>query len=64
MIQGHEGPVRDDSRDAYGVRIGGGARRAGNQVFDAGSVEELDVGEGEDLGEEGGGEEGLAGQYQ
>ncbi len=54
-MHGHQGPIRDDTGDAQGaVRVG-----AGDEVFDSGGIEELDVGEGEDLGEEGGGEEGL-----
>lgn len=56
VVHGDEGPVGDDTGDADGAV---GAVGAGDQVLDGGGVEELDVGEGEDLGEEGGGEEGL-----
>ena len=49
MVHGDKRPVRHDTSntDSIGVLPGGG--RAGNQVFDGGSVEELDVGELEHL---------------
>jgi len=55
VVHGDEGPVGDDSGDAEGA-VGVGT---GNEVFDGGGVEELDVGELEDLGKEGRGEESL-----
>lgn len=63
MVAGDEGPVCDDAGDAdgwggWGVVGGGRGEGAGDEVFDGGGVEEFDVGEGEDFGEEGGGEEG------
>lgn len=50
VVHGDEGPVCHDAGDADGggVRDGGGGAR--DEVFDCGGVEELDVGEGEDLG--------------
>lgn len=56
VVDGDEGPVCDDAGDADGG--GGGGEGPGDEVFDGGGVEEFDVGEGEDFGEEGGGEEG------
>ncbi len=63
VVAGDEGPVCDDAGDAegcWGIVVGGGGRGkgSGDEVFDGGGVEEFDVGEGEDFGEEGGGEEG------
>jgi hypothetical protein len=57
VVQGDEGPVDDHAGDlgVLGVTAGGGP---GDQILDGGGVEELDVGEGEDLGQQGGGEEG------
>ena len=54
VIQSDEGPIGDNTGDAESA-IGLGTR---DEVFDAGGVEELDVGKGEDFGHEGGGEEG------
>lgn len=59
VVHGDERPVGDDAGDLDGGGVGGRGVGARDQVFDAGGVEELDVGEGEDFGEEGGGEEGL-----
>lgn len=53
MVHGHEGPVGDDAGDLDGRGVGGVVERAGDEVFDAGCVEQLDVGEGKDFGEEG-----------
>ena len=55
VVHGDEGPVGDYARDADAAAAG---VRAGDEVFDGGGVEELDVWEGEDAGEECGGEEG------
>ena len=55
VVHGDEGPVCDNSGDADGS-IGG---LAGDEIFNSGSVEEFDVREGEDFGEEGGCEESL-----
>lgn len=54
-MHGYESPVCDNTSNAKGT-IG---VLAGNQVFDSGGVEELDVGEGENFGEKGGSKEGL-----
>ena len=54
VIEGDEGPVGNDAGDAESA-VG---LRTGDEVFDAGGIEELDVGKGEDFGHEGGGEEG------
>lgn len=59
VVERHEGPVGDYTSDTHGMRVGGRGRGTRKQVFDAGGVKELDVGEGEDLGEERGCEEGL-----
>jgi hypothetical protein len=49
VVHGDKSPVGDDTGDAEGtVRVG-----AGDEVFDGGGVEELDVRELEDFGEEG-----------
>lgn len=55
MVHGYEGPVGDHTGNAEGAVVVG----AGDEIFDCGGVEELDVGKLEDSGEEGGGEEGL-----
>ena len=56
MVHGDESPVCDDTSDAEGsVWVG-----PGDEVFNRSGVEKLDVGEGEDFGEEGGGEECLS----
>lgn len=55
MVHGDESPVCDDAGDTEGsIWLG-----AGDEVFDCGGVEELDIGEGEDFGEEGRSEESL-----
>ena len=54
MVEGDESPVGDNTGNAE-CAIGLGT---GDKVFNTGGVEELDVGEGEDFGHEGGGEEG------
>lgn len=59
MVHGDERPVGHHAGDLDGGGVGGVVERAGDEILDAGRVEELDVGEGEDFGEEGGGEEGL-----
>jgi hypothetical protein len=56
VVHGDECPVGDDTSNADLVRAGDGTC---DEVFDGGSVEELDVGEGEDFGEESGGEQSL-----
>jgi len=55
VVHGDQSPVGDNTGDAKGA-IG---VLAGNQVFDCSGVEKLDVGEGEDFGEKGGGKESL-----
>lgn len=57
VVEGHERPVGHDTCDADTLCVTCNRGRAGDQVLDASSVEELDVWEGEDLGEQGGGEE-------
>ena len=55
VVHGYKSPVCDDTCDAdLAVRACG----ASDEVFDGGGVEELDVGERKDFGEEGGCEEG------
>jgi len=49
-------PVCNDTSDAEGT-IGS---LAGNEIFNGSCIEELDVGKGEDFGEECRGEEGLS----
>jgi hypothetical protein len=49
VVHGDESPVCDDTGDAEGAICIG----ASDEIFDRGGVEELDVGELEDLGEEG-----------
>ena len=51
VVHGDKGPVCYDAGDADGG--GAGGEGPCDQVFDGCGVEELDVGEGEDLGEEG-----------
>lgn len=51
VVHGHEGPVGDDAGDADAA--GGRFVAARDQVLDRGGVEELHVGEGQDLGQEG-----------
>jgi hypothetical protein len=48
-MHGDQGPVSNDSGDAEGT-VGVGA---GDEVFDGGGVEELDIGELENFGEKG-----------
>lgn len=57
VVEGDERPVRNHASDTdgFGVRVCCGA---GNEIFDAGGVEEFHVREGDDFGEEGGHEEG------
>lgn len=55
VVHGDKSPVCNDTGDAEGA-VGVGA---GDEIFDCGCVEQLDVGEGEDFGEEGRGEKGL-----
>jgi hypothetical protein len=55
VVHGDERPVGDDAGDAEGAVV----VLARDEVFDCGGVEEFDVGEGEDFGEEGGCEECL-----
>ena len=55
VVHGDEGPVcnnTDNAEESVGSL-------AGDEIFDGGGVEELDVGEGEDFREEGRCEEGL-----
>lgn len=53
MVESDESPVHDNTSQADLVAV-----RTSDQVFNAGGVEELDVREGQDLGEKGGGEQG------
>jgi len=55
MVHGNESPVCNDTSNAE-VSVG---ILACDEVFDGGGIEEFDVGETEDFGEEGGGEECL-----
>lgn len=52
MVERYKSPVGDDTGDLDFLDVTAGAG-AGHQILDASGVEELDVGEGEDLGEEG-----------
>ena len=54
VVHADEGPVGDDAGNAKFLTCGG---RTGDEVFDGCCVEELDVGEAEDLGEKSRGEE-------
>lgn len=56
MVHGDQSPVCDYTGDADILNTV--CARAGDQVFDAGGIEEFDVGEGEDLGKESGCEQG------
>lgn len=59
VVHSHEGPVGDNTGDLDGGGVGSVTGIAGDEVLDAGSVEELDVRELKDLGEKGGGEQCL-----
>jgi hypothetical protein len=55
VVHGDKGPVCDNACNAKRpIRD-----LASDEIFDSGSVKELNVREGEDFGEEGGSEEGL-----
>jgi len=55
VVHADQGPVGDNTGNSD-VSI---CVLASDEILNSGGVEELDVGEGEDLGEEGGGEESL-----
>lgn len=55
VVHSHEGPVGDDPGNTD-IPVG---QLAGDEVFNGGGVEKLDVGKGEDFGQNGGCEEGL-----
>jgi hypothetical protein len=44
-------PVGHHASNPHSIRVGGSGSWAGDEVFNSGSVEELDVGVGEDAGE-------------
>jgi len=54
VVEGYQRPVCYYASDTDPISRW---ERARDEVFDCGGVEELDVGEGEDFGEQGGGEE-------
>lgn len=54
VVHGDQGPVGDDTSNAHSIGVLLGGSRAGDQVLDGGSVEELDVGELEHLAQESG----------
>lgn len=53
MVHRHQGPVGHNTSNAHGIGVLASGSRAGDQVLDSGSVEELDVGELEHLAQEG-----------
>ena len=60
MVHGHKSPIGNDTSDAnLTVRT----CRTSNEIFNGGSVEELDVGEGKDFGEKGRSKEGSVFNY-
>lgn len=56
VVHRHQGPVGDHTCDAHIGRSGNVT--TGNEILDGGGVEELDVGELQHLGQNGGGEQG------
>lgn len=60
VMHRYQGPVCDYACDADGMGISGRRSRTRNEVFDGGGIEEFDVWESEDFGEDRGCEEGLA----
>jgi hypothetical protein len=49
MVHGNQSPVRHHARNAHGIRVVGSRCRTGDEVLDGRGVEELDVGELQDL---------------
>jgi hypothetical protein len=63
VVHGDEGPVGDHTSDAERIGIGGSRIGARDEILNRSGVEELDVGEREDLREERRSEERLDSQY-
>lgn len=61
VMHGDKGPVGHHTSNADSGRVGRSWGGTGDEVLDGSGVEELDVGEGENLGKEGGCEECLVG---
>ena len=59
VMHGDKGPVGHHTSNADSSRVGRSWGGTGDEVLNGSGVEELDVGEGKDLGKEGGCEECL-----